>query len=415
MFFYNQAIKIYGLLIFAFSKFNSKANLFLIGRKNWRKRYAEQFTSIKNPIWVHCSSLGEFEQGRPLIEWMKEKYPSQSLIVTFFSPSGFEIQKNYKKADAIFYLPLDTQQNAIDFIELLQPSLVVFVKYEFWLNYLFELQKRKIPTLLISSKFRSNQIFFRWYGKIFQKGLATFNQIFVQDNASKIMLKKIGIENTIKAYDTRFDRVYHNSLQVKLPDCIHQFCASKKIIVVGSSWAADEDILCNWMKYNLPTDWKIIWVPHEINVTKIKQLQSKISTQSLLFSEINQTEKLNLNAQHLIVDTIGLLSKIYSIANIAYIGGGFGSGIHNILEPAVFGMPIIFGPKYQKFNEAIDLIKDGAAFSFKNENEFEQFFKKLLSDENEILQKSNISKQYVQLHLGGTKAITDYLIANSLI
>jgi 3-deoxy-D-manno-octulosonic-acid transferase len=169
------------------------------------------------------------------------------------------------------------------------------------------------------------------------------------------------------------------------------------------------------MKYNLPTDWKIIWVPHEINVTKIKQLQSKISTQSLLFSEINQTEKLNLNAQHLIVDTIGLLSKIYSIANIAYIGGGFGSGIHNILEPAVFGMPIIFGPKYQKFNEAIDLIKDGAAFSFKNENELEQFFKKLLSDENEILQKSNISKQYVQLHLGGTKAITDYLIANSLI
>ncbi|MEY4877551.1 MAG: hypothetical protein RL708_2701 [Bacteroidota bacterium] len=415
MFLYNISIRVYYILVFVFSFFNKKAKLFYNGRKNWQQLYAEKLKTIKNPVWVHCSSLGEFEQGRPLIEWIKKEYPNKQIVVTFFSPSGFEIQKQYKSADAVLYLPLDTPKNAVDFIHLLQPSIAIFVKYEFWLNYLFQLQIQHIPTVIISAKFRANQIFFKWYGKHFKKALQCFTTIFVQDEYSKSMLQTIGIHQVEVANDTRFDRVYQNSLQVQLPNCIHQFCDNKKIIVLGSVWQPDEEIFIRWYKTNLPKNWKIIWVPHEIETSKINQLKSKIAAPTLLYSEINNQPIEGSPHQHLIINTIGMLSKIYSVASIAYIGGGFGSSIHNILEPAVFGMPVIFGPKYHKFNEAFDLINEGSAFAIQNEQQLTVILNKLIKNESELTRLSSISNKYVVNNLGGTKTITDYLVSKKII
>ena len=425
MFFYQIFIHFYGVAIRLVALFNRKAKLFLQGRNDWKSRYKDTLQNIEKPIWVHCASLGEFEQGRPLIEKIKQDFPSKKIVVTFFSPSGFEIQKNYKGANAVLYLPLDTHTNAKDFLEILQPQFVVFVKYEFWLNYLNELNLKKIPTYIISTKFRADQIFFKWYGGIFKNALQHFKTIFVQDEMSKKMLCEIKIENVQIAADTRFDRVYQNAQNISLSTWIHEFCDGKNILIAGSTWQADEEILLQWQKKYLTQNWKMIWVPHEISKTKIENLKSKIGENVLLFSEI-ENAKVPLsdgegvgvrlkNAQHLIIDTIGLLSKIYSVGKIAYIGGGFGSGIHNILEPAVFGLPVFFGPKFLKFNEAIDLQKLGGAFSFHNENEFSEKINWQIKNENELNRVGKIAKNFVEKNIGGTEIIMTALQTDGLL
>jgi 3-deoxy-D-manno-octulosonic-acid transferase len=415
MFLYNFLIGVYQFFVFVFSFMNSKAKQFYIGRKNWKVNYQKKLSNINQPVWIHCASLGEFEQGRPLIEWIKNKFPNKKIVVTFFSPSGYEIQKNYVVADAVLYLPLDTMANAKQFIEIVNPSVVIFVKYEFWLNYLLQLKKLKIPTLIISAKFRANQIFFQSYGKLFRDALLSFKMIFVQDKFSEKLIQDLKIDSVKVANDTRFDRVYHNSLQVQIPDSITNFCGRHKILVIGSSWPEDENILIKWQKNNLPKDWKIIWVPHQINASKVNQLKNKIGSPTLLFSSLTSNKIDEQNHQHLIIDSIGMLSKIYSVASIAYIGGGFGSGIHNILEPAIFGMPIFFGPKYFKFNEAFDLINEGCAFSIQNEQQLSAIINRLISNESELERLSKIAKNYVTQHTGGTQIIAEYLVENKLI
>ena len=415
MFFYQIIIHFYRIAIRLAALFNRKAKLFLQGRNDWRSLYKATLQEIEKPIWVHCASLGEFEQGRPLIEKIRQDFPSKKIVVTFFSPSGFEIQKNYKSANTVLYLPLDTKKNAKDFLEILKPQFVVFVKYEFWLNYLNELHRRKIPTYIISAKFRVDQIFFKWYGAIFRKALQQFKIIFVQDEESKKLLKNISINNVKSAPDTRFDRVYQKAQSIVLPDWLHQFCDEKNILIAGSTWQADEEILLQWQKKCLPKNWKMIWVPHEISTSKIENLKSKIGKNVLLFSEIENKKTDSQNAQHLIVDTIGLLSKIYSVGKMAYVGGGFGSGIHNILEPAVFGLPIFFGPKFKKFNEAIDLQNLGGAFSFQTENEFLDKINSLIENETALNRVGKIAKDFVGKNIGGTEIIMTALQTDGLL
>ena len=415
MFFYQIFIQFYGIAIRLVALFNRKATLFLQGRNDWQTRYEDALQQTEKPIWVHCASLGEFEQGRPLIEKIKKDFPSKKIVVTFFSPSGFEIQKNYKSANAVFYLPLDTKKNAKDFIKILKPQFVVFVKYEFWLNYLNELHFKKIPTYIISTKFRSDQIFFKWYGGIFKTALQHFKTIFVQDEMSKNLLQKIKVENVQIAADTRFDRVFQNAQNVNLPAWLHKFCDGKNILIAGSTWQADEEILLQWQKKYLPKNWKMIWVPHEIAELKIKNLELGIGGNTILFSEIESQKNELKNEQHLIIDTIGLLSKIYSVGKIAYIGGGFGSGIHNILEPAVFGLPVFFGPKFEKFNEAIDLQNLGGSFSFQTENEFSEKINSLIKNEAELNRVGKIAKNFVEKNIGGTAIIMTALQTDGLL
>ncbi len=340
-----------------------KAKQWVVGRKNWRKKLDQKISALNGSdvVWVHCSSYGEFEQGRPLIEAIKKKHPKYKIVLSFFSPSGYEVFKDWKGADVICYLPLDTKNNARDFIEIVKPKVSIFIKYEFWLNFLFELKNKNVPTYLVSAVFKPHHPFFRWYGSIFRRSLKSFNKLFIQDEASGKLLEKIEIKNYEVCGDTRFDRVIEVKENfVELP-FIKEFCADKKILVAGSTWPGDDELLIEAFKnLNLP-DLKLILVPHNIEEKDILKLTTLLERNELAYNLFSKQEK-NANAKVLVVDKIGLLSKIYNYASLAYIGGGLDDGIHNCLEPAVYYKPVIFyGNDYHKFNEAIDLIALGAA------------------------------------------------------
>jgi 3-deoxy-D-manno-octulosonic-acid transferase len=387
--------------------FNKKFKLFVEGRKNVFKQLEAQISQNDRIIWFHCASLGEFEQGRPIIERAKSQYPSYKILLTFFSPSGFEGRKNYAFADVIKYLPLDTKSNAKKFVEKINPEIVIFVKYEFWPNILRELKNKNIKTILVSGIFREDQSFFKWYGSWMRNSLKTFNHFFVQNATSKELLNDIGFNNITISGDTRFDRVSEITKQNNQIEEIEKFIDNKYTLVAGSTWPKDEELLVEYINNQTSDKEKFIIAPHNINPKEINELKSSITKNTLLFSD-KKNQSIN-DAQVLIIDTIGILTKIYSYANVAYVGGGFGSGIHNILEPATFGIPIIIGPNYQKFNEAIELINLGACLPIQNSTELNTHLNTLFHHKDNRELKGKSAKDYILNNVGATKIIIAYL------
>lgn len=416
-FLYNLSISFYQFIVWLASFFNSKASKMVIGRRNWADNLKNALQNNSQPLaWFHCASLGEFEQGRPLIEAFAEQFPNHKILLTFFSPSGYEIRKNYDKAHVIRYLPFDTFSNAKEFLEIVKPEIVLFVKYEFWHNLLFLLNQKKVPTYLISANFRQNQIFFKSYGGFFKETLQYFDHIFVQNEKSENLLQSINYQAITIAGDTRFDRVNDLVKSVKPIEIISTFKSNKKLFVIGSAWAADIDFLMDFLN-DLKYDLKIIIAPHEIKYEEIENWQAKFTKKSVKYSDVLSNQGAVNEADILIIDNIGMLSSIYQYANFSWIGGAFEKGLHNILEAATFGMPIFFGNKnYQKFQEALDLANLGGAFPIGN---FDDFSEKMnLFTSNDIIydQICGITKSFVRNNIGATelimKKISQTLIKN---
>lgn len=403
IFFYKAGICFYFLMARFSALLNEKARLFVKGRKNWRKTLSEEVDSNARYIWMHCASLGEFEQGRPLIEEIKKQFPEYKIALTFFSPSGYEIRKNYDLADIVMYLPLDTKRNAKDFLNLLKPEKAFFVKYEFWHFYISELKKRKIPLFVVSAIFRENQQFFKntpW-GKWYRKMLFSVEHIFVQNETSGRLLEAVGVTNYSVSGDTRFDRVASIAKGFKNFPVVEKFKGNAKLIVAGSTWKPDEELLAEFINQN--SEAKIIFAPHEVSEANINRLTQLLKKPVVRFSQIENVEVESV--QVIIVDSIGILSSLYKYGEIAYIGGGFGVGIHNILEAATFGLPVIFGPNYQKFKEAVDLKSEGGAFSITDFNQLQTIMNRLLNNVDALIKASEISKNYVAKNIGSTKLI----------
>ena len=400
---YNLGIRIYFLAISLASFFNPKAKLWINGRKKIFLKLKENFSENEKTVWFHAASLGEFEQGRSIIENFKKEHLDFKILLTFFSPSGYEIRKNYQGADSIFYLPLDTKKNAKQFISIVNPKLVYFIKYEFWFNYINELYNKQIPIFIVSANFRNDQHFFKWYGSWFRKQLQKITYFFVQNEYSLFLLNGIDVKNVIVSGDTRFDRVYEITKEEKAVPIIEEFCNNAKVLIAGSTWPEDEEIILK--NFNTQAEnYKLIIAPHEVHPERIEALINSNSEKMIRYSEINENNA--LENRILIIDSIGILSHIYKYGSIAIIGGGFGKGIHNILEAATFGLPIIFGPTYQKFQEAKDLIELKGAVSISNYEEYSCALSNFLIPEN-MKTAGTISRNYVANKVGATKMILE--------
>lgn len=406
IFLYNLLIHLYQLSVRMAAFFNPKAKQWVEGRKDIFMK-VESYVKQDKPIaWFHCASLGEFEQGRPVIEAFRERFPHFRILLTFFSPSGYEIRKNYPGADYIFYLPADTSRNARKFINLVDPKVAVFVKYEYWFNYIRFLKRKETPLIFISAIFRPGQRFFTSWGKWQLKGLKLADHFFVQNEQSAELLKSVGIKQVTISGDTRFDRVSQVAQQKKSFPLIEKFKGSNRIFLAGSTWPPDEEIVLALIGKKMP-GLKFIFATHEVHPERIEALIKTLPENSLKFSKAHENNIGQANI--LIINSIGILSHLYQYADIAYIGGGFGVGIHNILEAATFGNPVIFGPNYQKFQEARELIALGGAFSISDNKGFLEISGKLLGDA-EFLQKASMtSKEFVANKTGATRMILDYL------
>lgn len=408
---YNLGISLYYFGIWIAAFFSKKAKLWIAGRKDIFSKIKLQITGNQSIIWFHCASLGEFEQGRPLIEKIKKDLPNHKILLTFFSPSGYEIRKHYELADYIFYLPMDTKKNAKKFLEIVKPKMVFFVKYEFWFNYLHQLNQQEIPTYLISSVFRKDQIFFKSYGSFFKKMLFFFDHIFVQNEKSKNILVENSVPQVSVAGDTRVDRVLEIQKNKNSFDKINTFTGTAEILIGGSTWPPDEDILIEWIHAQKDFRWKFIIAPHDISENHLIEIEKKLKVNSIRFSQSNA---LNLvAAKVMIIDNIGMLSSLYQYGKVAIIGGGFGSGIHNTLEPIAFGLPVIFGKKYQKFEEAIRLVETGGGFSISNYQEFYHVMENLEKEEFYNI-ASTKAKNYILTNRGATARIFDFIFPNDL-
>ena len=469
---YNIVIWFYALAVRVVALFDPKVRLMWQGEREAYAKIEAGLADGDRVVWVHAASLGEFEQGRPLIEKIRRENPEYKILLTFFSPSGYEVRKNYGGADVIAYLPLDTARNARRFVELVKPEKVVFVKYEFWLNYLRELRVRGVDTYIISAIFRPGQVFFKWYGGLFREGLKAFKMLFVQNEESKKLLKGIGVENVVVAGDTRFDRVADVVAAAKKLDVVEEFVGMRNeelgirngdddsqfstfnsqlpVLVVGSSWGPDEELLARYINERAGR-MKMIIAPHEVHEERIKELMEKLTCKYALYTDIQKEitdgsqqstvngqqvltpsaslvplkqgdnkiceANLTLNSQLsilnsfdvLVINTIGLLSSVYQYGQVAYIGGGFGVGIHNTLEAAAWGMPVVFGPNYKKFKEACELIESGAGCSIKNYEECAQSLDYFFKNNNEA---STASKEYVAKNTGATKLIYNNIFSN---
>lgn len=407
---YNLSIFLYSILIRLVAPFNIKASQISAGRSKVFDELKARIKYDRPIIWIHCASLGEFEQGRPVIEAIRKQHPAYQIFLTFFSPSGYEIRKNYELADYIFYLPADTKRNAKQLIELVNPDLVFFVKYEFWYHYISELKKRNIPVYLFSAIFRENQLFFKnsLWGKWYRKMLFCFEHFFVQDDQSVSLLGGLGLKNVTKAGDTRFDRVAEIARNGKIIPMIEQFKGNNQLVVAGSTWKPDEDILCQYIEAH--PEIKFIIAPHETKRANIERLINRLKTPVICYTEVS--EETVMNSQILIVDTIGILSSIYRYADLAYIGGGFGVGIHNTLEAAIFGMPILFGPNYLKFHEATGMVSLGVAFPVTDFQSLEATLNKLLTDQNTRNHISEKCIDFTKQNLGATQIILNKVFNN---
>jgi 3-deoxy-D-manno-octulosonic-acid transferase len=398
---YNIGIHIFSFLAQLIAPFNSKASLWVKGRKNWTQNISGKIKPGDRTIWMHCASLGEFEQGRPVIEAIKKEMPEYKIVLTFFSPSGYEVRKNYDKADCISYLPSDTPGNATKFIGLVRPEKVIFVKYEFWNNYISELYRNRIPLYLISGIFRPGQHFFKWYGSFFRTMLEKFERIFVQDQKSLDLLASIGIEQVTLAGDTRFDRVVQIAGTAQKIYQLEQFRGNEKLFLAGSSWRQDEEIIAGYINL-LPHRMKWVFAPHEIDIANIERLEKQFKVKCVRFSEFGAG---SVDARVMIMDNIGMLSSAYSYAYIAAIGGGFGKGIHNILEPACWGIPVVFGPNFEKFREAVDLKNRGGAETFSTLAEFKKILDLWIDNEECYAACAAEAAKYVKENTGATGII----------
>lgn len=398
---YNFGINLFCLIVRIASLRNQKAKRFLRGRKGQLKKIEKEVCGITELVWVHCASLGEFEQGRPLIEEIKLKYPQKKILLTFYSPSGYDVQKNYKGADFVYYLPFDTIRNSKRFIKAVTPEVVFFIKYEYWLNFLTVLNKKKIPVYFVSAIFRQDQLFFKNYGGWYRKMLKMVNHFFVQNQTSADLLESINIKNYTIAGDTRFDRVAHIVENVKPLKVVESFVDNKITIVVGSSWKSEEALVKQYLR-NHP-ELKIIMVPHEVENGSVDNILNQYGELAIPYSKANINNV--VNKQVLVVDCYGILTSLYQYAYIAIVGGGFGVGIHNILEPATFGMPVIFGPNYERFGEAVDLVGQNCAFPVNNIEEFNTVLNHLLKNYEITKKISQKTAAYVQSKVGATQLI----------
>ena len=404
MWLYDIIITLYAWAIRVASWRNPKARLWVEGRRNLLQRMAEVIPADERIVWVHVASLGEFEQGRPLMEEIRRRHPDYKILLTFFSPSGYEIRKNYAGADYIFYLPIDTRRNVRRFLDIVRPEVVIFVKYEFWLNMLLELGRREIRTFVVSAIFRPNSVFFRPWGGLWRRALKSFEAIFVQNNASKLLLGKLGHTNVQVAGDTRFDRVAEIAANAKRVELIERFKGDKPLFVAGSTWGPDEEHLLPIVNEN-PT-LKFVIAPHEMDEGRINHLIEATRGGAVRYTECDETTDFS-TTQLLILDTVGLLASVYGSATWSYIGGGFGVGIHNTLEAATFGLPIAFGPNYHKFKEACELIEVGAASSFTTTDELRAWFAPLRDDAEALKRSGEAARSYTQKNQGATKLILD--------
>jgi 3-deoxy-D-manno-octulosonic-acid transferase len=407
IFLYNLFVILITQVLKLIALFSPKIKLFVEGRKTVFPTLEERIKPSDKTIWFHAASLGEYEQGLPVIEKMKERFPSHKIVVTFFSPSGYEVRKNNTIADVTVYLPLDSKKNAQKFLKLVHPDLVFFIKYEYWPNYLNELKKQNTKTYLVSGILRPNQMFFKWYGGFYRKALDTFSYFFVQNESSKKLLLQLGKTNVAISGDTRFDRVVAILEKDNTLDFISQFKNNTLTIVVGSSWPKDETLLVDFIN-TTNQNVKFIIAPHNIKEEQIQQLKNSITKKTVLFSEKENGTLSDYDV--FIIDTIGILTKIYSYADIAYVGGGFGNpGVHNILEPATFGVPIVIGSNYAHFAEATALVNMGGCISVSNKKELDHAFTNLIQNDEIRQENGHICSTFVQMNKGATAIILKHI------
>lgn len=420
--FYNCFIALYaaGLRLAAF--WNPKARLWVKGRKGLFQKLVDRASQLPNDkhnqrIWMHCASLGEFEQGRPVLEKLKEKYPEAVIIVSFFSPSGYEIRKNYALADIVCYLPLDTPANAKQFVDIIKPALVLWIRYEFWMHYLEELKRRNIPLLLVSGLLRDPAYFAGFYNTYRRKLYNAFTHFFVQTEGSAILFRNMGFADRVSVSgDTRFDRVIEIADRFEPVAPVAAFCEGHRVLVAGSTWTEDEEELTHYVRAN--NDIRFIIAPHETDIENIRDVQKEFP-RSVLYSELaaaGNTGKLPGDINTLIIDNVGMLSRLYHYADITYVGGGFGDdGLHNILEAAVYGRPVFFGPVYDRHYEAIDMEAAGGAVSVENALELEAKLTELWNDAALLKQRGEAAKSYVYSNAGATEHILSYIYRNRLL
>jgi 3-deoxy-D-manno-octulosonic-acid transferase len=426
LFFYNIFLLVYNAVIRIAALFNPKAKLWLSGRKGGVAglKFKVQGSEVGAPnlkpqtsnlklIWMHCASLGEFEQGRPLLEMIRRQYPDTRILLTFFSPSGYEVRKNYPGADHVAYLPMDSKKTAREFLDIIHPSLVLWVKYEYWYYFLVELKKRSVPTLLVSGIFRDDQPFFKWYGRLHRYMLESFSHFFVQTTDSKALLEKIGFaKNVTVSGDTRFDRVIEIAEQFIAIPLVDNFCGTHPVIVAGSTWTEDEEELDHYANTNQHI--RFIIAPHEVHEEHIKQIERLFKT-TIRYSQLEAAGNAD-NKNVLIIDNVGMLSKLYKYATITYVGGGFGDdGVHNVLEAAVFGKPVVFGPEYDKYVEAEELVDAGGGFPIENALELEQKLNSLLNDQAQYEASCVAARNYVYSKKGATESILQYVQEKRLL
>lgn len=409
MWFYDLIMSLYAGLIRLVGWKYEKARLWSEGRRNLLQRMRNEIDPSARIVWVHVASLGEFEQGRPIIEEIRRQHPEYKILLTFFSPSGYEIRKNYAGADYIFYLPIDTRRNVRQFLDIAHPEIVIIVKYEFWLNMLSELRRRQIRTFIVSSIFRRNSVFFRPYGGAWRTALETFEVLFVQNKESKELLADLGFDNVAVTGDTRFDRVAEIARSARKVELIERFKGDRPVFIAGSSWGPDEELLIPLMNDN--PNLKFIIAPHEMEESRIERLLQETRGGAVRYTQCNETTDFG-HTQLLVLDTVGLLASVYGTATWGYIGGGFGVGIHNTLEAATFGLPIAFGPNYKKFKEACDLISLGAARSIQNYEELAAWFAPLRDDTARLAEASRTARDYTQRHQGATRQIISTIFPN---
>lgn len=401
---YNLGMLIYHFGVWVASFWNEKASKFCKGRQGVLEYIAERVDKNCKYVWVHAASLGEFEQGRPIIEKLRQMKPEYKIILTFFSPSGYEVRKNYEGADIVCYLPIDTSWSANRFLDVVNPSYAIFIKYEFWMNFIVGLKRRKIPTYIVSAIFRPSQVFFKWYGFWYRKVLHCFTHLFVQNQVSLDLLSSIGVKNVSLTGDTRFDRVADIAAKSKELPIVSAFAQGSKVIVAGSSWPKDEDILCDY--FNNHPDLKMILAPHEIHQAHLDSIVSKLKRPYVFYKDADEAAA--AKADCLIINCFGLLSSIYKYGEVAYIGGGFGVGIHNTLEAAVYGMPVLFGPNYGRFQEAVDMVKRGGAFSIQSADEYNKLMDSLLAENSPLLKSASTqAADYVNENRGATERIVN--------
>lgn len=407
---YNMGISLYRFGIGVASLSNSKAKKWIAGRKNLLVHIERSVTGTENPIWFHCASLGEFEQGKPVIEAIMNRHPGHQLVVTFFSPSGYDVRKDYELADHVFYLPLDKKRNATRFLNAVKPKMAVFVKYEFWYHFLSQLQQRQIPTFAISAHFRKDQHYFKWFGKKQLEVLKKLNHIFVQDPNSLQLLQQHGFNNASVSGDTRFDRVYDTAQAAEQLALVEEFKNGNKLFVAGSCWPPEEKLLGPFVNAK-PMGMKFVYAPHDVSTNHVNQIMESISVPAIKYSEAKTGELDDYRV--LVIDNIGLLARLYLHADIAFVGGGFDKGLHNILEPATFGMPVLFGPNHSTHPEAGELIEQGGAFVVSTTLELTDRIKFLESDPMLWQMASHMSQNYILKNRGATetimKTLTSYL------